>query len=186
MRSSKTISASVMLPVLVAILGIGGCCTFKTSVPAGSMAMMPEQESSADFLDRASEIPVMDMDNALRGMLLLVTGKDDHNDFQARVSDLASEGIVAPDWQLAANQPLTKGRLAYMVYRACGVKEKGLMLALMGPSLRYCLRELQYRGMMAEGDASMPVTGMEFVGVITRADVYQRTGRFPNDVGQPD
>jgi hypothetical protein len=146
---------------------------------------VPKAEDSADFLDRASRMEVLDTDNALHGLCLLLDGEDKNPDFQARIDRLRQTGTIASRWTLSAGTPLTKGKLAYMVYQTCAIKEKGAMLAVLGPTQRYCLRELQYRGMMAPGNESTPVTGMEFVAVITRADVYKQTGSFPNAVGQP-
>jgi len=165
---------------------ISGCSTYQASAPVTAQSVIPEGEDSADFLDRASELEVIDMDNALHGLCLLVDGEDTHADFQSRVDKMNEKGLVPSAWTLSAEQPLTKGELAYMAYKACGVKEKGLVLSLFGPGKRYCLRELQYRGMMAPGGGTMRVTGMEFVAVITRADTYKRTGLFPNDVGQTE
>jgi hypothetical protein len=186
MRLSKTIRTTTALLVCAMGWGINGCCNYHASAPVSTKSVIPEGEDSADFLDRASELEIVDMDNALHGLSLLVDGQDTHPDFQSRVDKMSEKGLVPSDWSLSAKQPLTKGELAYMAYQACGIKEKGLVLSLFGPNRRYCLRELQYRGMMAPGGESMRVTGMEFVAVITRADTYKRTGLFPNDVGQPE
>ena len=174
----------LVLPALVTGLTINGCSTYGTPVQADKTISLPADVNSADFLDRASEMQVMDIDNAMVGMCLLLEGQDNHKEFQTRLDFLKQRGLVPTGWTLSSAQPLAKGQLAYMVYRACGIKEKGVTLALFGPTRRYCLRELQYQGMMAEGDQSMPVTGMEYVAVMTRADVYKRTGKFPNEVGQ--
>ena len=50
-------------------------------------------------------------------------------------------------------------------------------LALTGPSQRYCLRELQYRGLMAPGIWYNDVTGMEYLAILTRADELRQTGK---------
>jgi hypothetical protein len=186
MKLSKTIRTTAALLVFATAWAINGCSTYQGAAPVSTESMIPEGEDSADFLDRTSELEVVDMDNALHGLCLLVDGEDTHADFQSRVDTMNEKGIVPSNWALEAKQLLTKGELAYMAYQACGVKEKGLLLSVFGPGKRYCLRELQYRGMMARGGETMRVTGMELVAVITRADTYKRTGLFPNDVGQPE
>jgi hypothetical protein len=55
----------------------------------------------------------------------------------------------------------------------------GVILTLSGPSQRYCLRELQFRGFVSPGLPYTPVGGMEFVAVLNRAEVYRRTGEAP-------
>jgi hypothetical protein len=39
---------------------------------------------------------------------------------------------------------------------------------------------------MAKGTLAAPVTGMEFVAVLTRADSYIRTGKIPDKAGSTD
>lgn len=182
----KTIRMTTALLVFAAVLAINGCSTYQADAPVMQAGQVPANEDSADFLDRASQLEIVDVDNALHGFFLLTDGEDTCSNFQSRLAKGIREGLVPSGWDPSGSQPLTKGELAYMAYKACGVKEKGVVLSLFGPSRRYCLRELQYRGMMAQGGTSMRVTGMELVAVITRADTYKRTGLFPNDVGQPE
>ncbi len=63
-----------------------------------------------------------------------------------------------------------------MTYQACRIKG-GLTLQLTGPSQRYCLKELQYRGLMSPGVAYNTVTGMEYLAVLGRIDEYRQTGK---------
>ena len=63
-----------------------------------------------------------------------------------------------------------------MVYQACHMTG-GLTLTLFGPSQRYCLKELQYRGLMTEGPSYNMVTGMEYVAILARADELRQTGK---------
>ena len=83
--------------------------------------------------------------------------------------------IASPCWDFDPEAPTTKGRVAYMIYQACDMSG-GLTLTLAGPSRRYCLRELQYRGMMVEGASYNKVTGMEYVAILSRADELIQTG----------
>jgi len=141
----------------------------------GAAAALAPQDNSAEFLDAVSSRSTVSENQALMGILLLTDGKDDCRTFQQRVSVLAERKIVDGSWDFAAGRPITRGRLAYMLYRACRMRG-GLILTLAGPSRRYCLRELQYQGLMADGLPDGNVTGMEFVAVLARADKYIRTG----------
>ena len=38
--------------------------------------------------------------------------------------------------------------------------------------------------MMSEGGMDTPVTGMEYVAVLGRADTYKRTGKVPDKSGE--
>lgn len=72
-----------------------------------------------------------------------------------------------------------------MIYQACNMTG-GLTLGLLGPSRRYCLRELQYRGLMTKGLASTKVTGLEYVAILARADELRETGKVSQVMKDPE
>lgn len=152
---------------------------------ANGDAKLPANEDSASFLDRISSQPNVSENDAARGILLLMEDKDPAETFQQRLDLLLAKKIACPDWNYDAARPITKGKFAYMIYQACSVPG-GVTLSLLGPSQRYCLRELQYRRMMVSGSAFTPITGLEGVGVLTRASVFMETGRVPDKVGHTD
>ena len=86
--------------------------------------------------------------------------------------------IVDSTWDFDANRPVTRGKLAYMLYQALHMKG-GVMLTLTGPSQRYCARELAYQGILASDRMTTQISGGEFVAVIGRADAYKQTGEVP-------
>jgi len=165
------------------VAATGGCAATSLRVADGE-ATLPAGENSAAFLDRMSSLDTLTENDAMRGMLML-EGGDNTKTFRQRVDLLIERKILDPKGDHAASRPLTRGKLAYMVCRACNLSG-GIILRLTGNTERYCLRELQYRNMMTEGSGSTAVTGMEFSSVLTRADIYRRTGRFPNMVGDTE
>ncbi len=148
-------------------------------------ATLPEAESSPGFLDRMSSTPTVTQNDAMRGLLFLLQEKDPAGNFAQRVEMLHGKEIIPGGWTYNANKPLNRGQLAYMIYQACGI-DGGIILHLTGPSCRYCLRELQYQRIMAEGLANTSVTGMEFIAVLGRAGAYMEYGRVPDDLKIPE
>ncbi len=137
---------------------------------------LPAGEDSAAFFNRISSEKVVTENDAMRGMLYLLDGQDDTGTFEQRVNQLQEKGILGKTWSFDAARPLTKGKLAFMVYQATKIPG-GVMLMLTGPTQRYCLRELQYRGLMSEGAFYNNVTGLEFIAVMSRADEYIQEGK---------
>jgi len=176
-RLIRTIVFTVVAAGLVLQAGCG------SGAIANPQASLDADESSAAFLDRLSSQQTVNENDAMRGMLILLDGQDNQAAFSERVEQLRSKDIIDPDWDVDACKPLTRGRLAYMIYQATDMPG-GVMLTLTGPSERYCLRELQYRRMMGNGSLFAPVTGLEYVGVLTRADVYIRSGQVPVKSGE--
>jgi hypothetical protein len=130
---------------------------------------------SASYLDELSSRPTVTEAQAVEGIMLLL-GKQQKTTFAEAVKVLVDQEIADPAWGFQADRPVTRGKVAYMIYQACGVKG-GLTLTLAGPSRRYCLKELQYRGLMVWGLPANPVTGMEYVAILARADELRETGK---------
>ncbi len=163
----------MLISAAVAAAALGGCR--QQGVIASGSATLPADEDSASFFNRLSSEKTVTENDAMRGMLYLLDGQDDAGTFEQRVSRLQEKGIVGRTWDFDAARPLTRGKLAFMVYQAAKIPG-GVMLMLTGPTQRYCLRELQYRGLMSEGVFYTNVTGLEFIAVISRADEYMQEG----------
>jgi len=168
---------------LAAVAALGGCAPSQLTV-TGEDATLPASENSAAFLDRMSSLDTVTQNDAMRGILML-DGGDKTGTFKQRVDLLIDKKILPAKGSYNASRELSRGQLARMVCSACELSG-GLILRLTGPSERYCLRELQYRQMMTQGSASTKVSGMEFASVLTRAEIYKRTRRFPDMVGDTD
>jgi len=162
----------------IVLSGAAGCSQRSGLMIAGPDTVLPDNEDSAGFLDRMSSGAKVTENDAMRGVLLLMDGKDTTKTFQQRVKLLVERKVADPCWEFGSHRAITRGKLAYMVYQACKVRG-GLMLAITGPNQRYCLRELEYQKIMSEGTMLTEVTGMEFVAVIGRADAFMRDKKIP-------
>ena len=122
-----------------------------------------------------------------KAVALLSRGQFDLRDAAAARDYLVGSKIARSGWPTAADAPLTKGRLAYMVCQALGIKG-GVTMRLFGPSQRYCLAECQYLELMTGGADYEHVTGGELVSVIDRADQYRQSkgqAAEPQPAAQP-
>ncbi len=185
---------------IIALLAaaFAGGCTQAGKVVA-PQAMLPAGEESPEFLDRVSSEKHVSENDAMRGVLMLIRGRDESASFADRVQSLRSLTVVDPSWDVEANRPITRGRLAYMLYQvleAPGVlnptpawrsqfRPRGVVLTLTGPTQRYCLRELHHEGVFASSIVTTPVTGGEFVAVLGRADAYKKAGEVPDILRTP-
>jgi hypothetical protein len=165
--------------LLAAIILIGGC---GSGGIRGAGATLPADEDSSAFADRLSSQEVVTQNDAMRGVVMLLDGEDRYTTFQQRAHGLRDRGVVDASWDLDADAPVTRGQYAYMIHQAAGLPDC-VMTALLGPSQRYCLRELQYRGVMVSGAPYAVINGLEYVSVLRRADEYKRTGKVPDRAG---
>jgi len=164
--------AWILLPVLAAALA--GCQPAGPMIVKGDLAL--SGADSAAYLDTLASRNTVTQADALEGMLLVLGQDGGEKTFARAIEILSEKKIVSPAWRFQADANVTKGRVAYMVYQACGLRG-GVTLALAGPSQRYCLKELQYLGLMSQGQTYNTVTGMEYVAILARADELRQTGK---------
>lgn len=181
-KTTRTRMAIFAGSLALAMTLLAGCGSGQ--IHSGEATLAPN-ENSALFTNRIAEQPHVNLNDAMRGVLMLMEGEDRHRTFADRVQALRERGVVNSNWDLAAETPITRGQYAYMIHQAANMPDCVMTWAL-GPSQRYCLRELQYRGVMAEGAPYAVINGLEYVSVLRRADVYKRTGKVPNRAGMTD
>lgn len=181
-RTPRRLAAGATLLALALTAGLAGGCG--SGQITGARAKLPADEDSSAFLDRLSSADSVSTHDALRGVIMLIEGEDAHETFQQRVQALRQAGVLVAHWNLSPEEPITRGRYAVLIHQAAGLPTSVMLLA--GPSERYCLRELQYRGMMVQGAPYIAINGLEYVSVLRRADVYKRTGEVPDASGSID
>ena len=165
------------LAAAVLAAGMMGCSQQAITVSGGEETL-PAKEGSPAFLDRLSSQTSVSENDAYRGVLMLVDGEDTSETFRERAERLAATGTAARIWKHDANRSITRGKVAFMICKICKIRG-GVIMHLAGATQRYCVRELQYMEMMGPGTPLSPVTGLEFVALLTRADVYRKTGELP-------
>jgi len=106
-------------------------------------------------------------DEACSLILMLMEGEDSCRNFDERIVALAAKGLADAGWDIAADQPVTKGTLAYMLCRALDIRG-GVMMHLLN-NRRYSYRQAVAEGLMVKGAEWEPLTGPEVVGIIGRA-----------------
>lgn len=167
---------ALLLSVTVLILASCRGATEAPKVLGGDVRL--SGTDSAAYLDGISSAPTVTEARAMQGILLVLDkpalGRG--TTFAEAVATLRERGIVGADWLFQAGRDITKGKVAYMAYQACGLRG-GLTLTLTGPSQRYCLKELQYRGIMSPGVPYNTVTGMEYLAILGRIDEFRQTGK---------
>jgi hypothetical protein len=149
-----------------------GCVAL--SVVGGTVRAETPGDTDAEFFMALAYKQVAMMDDGYQAVALLVRGEFDLTDATAARNYLVERKIARRDWPVAADSPLTRGRLAYMVCQALGIKG-GVTMRLFGPSQRYCLAECQYLELTVGGATYEHVSGGELVSVIDRADQYKES-----------
>ena len=121
MRQSGRWSGWFLTAAMLAVTGGMVGCTGVAPHIANGDAALPTDEDSAAFLDRVSSEQTVNENDAMRGLLMVKQGKDSATTFAQRVETLVSKKIADSGWDYDAGRAITRGKLAYMVYQACGL-----------------------------------------------------------------
>ena len=167
------------LALLLGAAMLAGC---GSGMITNGEAELTANESSPAFLDRVSDERQVTFNDATRGLVILLDGEDTFDTLEQRVTYLRSRSVIPAEWNIDAFAPVTRGRLAYMTYVASEMSG-GVWLTVAGPSQRYCLREMQYRGVMGDGTLVASVSGLEYVTTLSRAATYIASGEVPDAAG---
>lgn len=163
--------ATVLVPFSILVLGVAGC---QAPGRTGPVAEVP-RDSSAELVAFIADQPFVTAEPAYRAVYVLWKGEPFSGDFDALADTLRSAGVACKCCRPAADRPLRRGAIAFMVCRACEIRG-GINWALTGMG-RYAWRELQHRGIAGPGSEYGWMSGGEFVGLLLRAEDHLRSER---------
>ena len=152
---------SVVLMAVVA--GLVVCGPLSAETPA---------ESDAQFYMLLAYKQMATLGDAYQAVGMLANGDSKLLPAEDCRKSLVERKIAREDWGNDLKAPVTKGKLAYMVCQALGIKG-GVTMRLFGPTQRYCLFECLYLELMVQGSTYQNCTGGELVATIDRADEYR-------------
>lgn len=110
-------------------------------------------------------------DEALHALVLLEGSGAEPRGFEARVAYAKARGWLPESWDEPAEQAVQRGTLARGLAQVCGIKG-GVIMRVLGPIPRYALRELIFEGIMPPSTENQTISGLDFLGVISRAQDY--------------
>lgn len=164
-----------MAAVLLAgvLVAVGGCKTPRVDKPLTATLAKDDIETQMEFWHRLGEQPMTSNDDAFHGLLLYLDGKDASANYDERVSALKSRNLLLKGFNRPGDEALRRGTLAVPLLKITQA-QGGVMLAMLGPTPRYAVRELQYMGLYPPSSPNQTFSGSEFVGIIGRIEDFQR------------
>lgn len=125
-------------------------------------------------------------DEGLHGLFLLADGDDPSGSYEARVEGAKARGWIPAGFDEPAGMAMQRGTLAMAVAVICEIRG-GVVMRALGPSPRYAVRELTYLRLMPENSTELQtLTGLEYVGVISKAQDYLVLNKIPFGVAKSD
>jgi hypothetical protein len=156
-----------------ALLALPGCQTARVQQPLTAELGGNDADAQLEFWHRLAEEPVTSNDDAFHGLLLFLDGEDPAADYAGRVAALRARGMLPGGFGEPPEQAVRRGTLAAALVRALDIRG-GVLMALTGRHPRYAVREMEYMGLYPPSSENQTFNGAEFLGVIGKAEDYQR------------
>ena len=134
-----------------------------------------DETAEMDFWDGLAEVRAISNNDALHALLLSLRGES-APDYPGRLALARERGWVSADAQLPANETARAGAVARAVCLEAGIRG-GLTMRTFGPSGRYALRELNYRGWLPDMSASQALSGLQLISLLSEAEDHAETKR---------
>ncbi|MFM9957080.1 MAG: hypothetical protein ACKVZJ_03325 [Phycisphaerales bacterium] len=158
---------------IVALLAAVGCQ--RSMVREALDIDSPKTDAQSAQLDFWHSLPgksAVSNNEGLHGLILFADGTDPSTNYDERVALAKERGWVSQSFNEPGDLVMQRGTLAKAVTVATGIKG-GVMMQITNSHGRYAARELQYLGIMGESTEQQAISGLDFVGVISKVQDYQ-------------
>jgi len=158
---------------LGASLVVAGCHSAKVAEPLTAKLGGSDADSQLEFWHTLAERNLTSNDEAFHGLLLYLSDADPATDYEGRVKELKSRGLLDANFHQPADQAIERGILAQAIVRALKIKG-GVFQRLTHDNPRYAVRELMYMDLYPASSPNQTFSGTEFLGIMGRIEDYQR------------
>lgn len=150
----------------------GGCARTVVETPLDTGYAVEDLDAQMAFLHSLPAQRAVSNDEGLHALFTIADETDRMRTYEERVAEAKRRNWLSADFDEPANLAMSRGTLSRALVVLCEI-EGGVMMRLLGPVDRYALRELAALGIMS-GDSTVnqPISGLEFLGVLGKAQDY--------------
>lgn len=167
-RRTKT---GVITLIALACIALQGCTRSIISGEHETAFADTSETATLDFWHTLPGHSAVTNAQGFHGVLLFADGVDNTGSYEARIEELKKRGWVEADFEEDPNMAMSRGALAKALAHAMDVKG-GVMMQITHTSPRYATRELLYLSIMPPGTDQQVISGLDYVGVISKAQDY--------------
>jgi hypothetical protein len=153
--------------LLLLLVVLGGCA--RTVLESSVVDATPADEAELDFWEGVESQRIVTVNDALHALFLLADGSDSFSTYEKRLVEAKRRQWLPAGAGPAANESATVGQVAMAVCQILDVKG-GLTMRLLGPSPRYCTRELVFLGILPPRTEHQSLSGLELMDVVGRVE----------------
>lgn len=183
---NRHLLAALAVPVLGVSLALSGGCSrtmVREPLPVDG-ANSADLEKQLDFWHSLPGRSAVSNNEGLHGLILFLEGQDPHETYDARVSYAKEKGWLPGSFNEPGEMVMQRGTLARAIAKGVDIKG-GVMMRVTGGNARYAARELQYLGIMGESTDMQALSGLDYVGVISKVQDWQTTEEIRKQTKRP-
>lgn len=152
---------------------VAGCAAPVTGPPLAKELAGSDPQAQMDFWHTLPGRRAVSNDEAFHALLLFFDGQDESADYPTRVKAMQAKGLLGGGFGGTPEAAVRRGTVATAMVKGLSIGG-GVTMRLFGPHGRYAERELEYAGLFPAGSPHQTFSGAEFLGIIGRAEDYQR------------
>ncbi|NNF45061.1 MAG: hypothetical protein HKO59_07870 [Phycisphaerales bacterium] len=154
---------------LLICVGLNACTLERTVLRDSASSTYWRAADELDFWDDLALRPVTTNSDALHGLLGLAGEEASTEAYDLRLAAARERGWISTDDELLRNESATVGMIAVAVCDILGV-QGGLSMRVLGPSPRYCTKELVFRELIPPRTENQSLSGLEFIDLVSRME----------------
>lgn len=151
--------------ILVTAGGLSGCQ--RQVLPGSAVDRFPSAEDELDFLAEVHGMTAVTNNDALHGLIIFADGFDACTSYEERVELARSRRWVPQGFNASANESASVGWMAMAGCQICDIRG-GLTMHLLGPTPRYCTKELVFMQVLPLKTENQSLSGAEFTDYLNR------------------
>ncbi|MFA7237383.1 MAG: hypothetical protein WC058_11005 [Phycisphaeraceae bacterium] len=165
----------------LAALFAAGCEATKTVSPLITNYDQQNATADLDYWHGLAEQPITTNNDAFHGLIELAVAPapgstpgnaDTCKTYDERVAWLKDHQYLDASFDRPADEAARRGTVAQIICRIKKI-DGGLTMHVLGANPRYATRELVYLRIMRPGTEQQALSGMEFVGIVGKAQDYE-------------
>ena len=169
---SDGLRCSALVILAAALSGCG--LTHRTYIYDSASTQFPATDDSLDFWDALESQAVTTNEDALHGLILLTNTDQELGTWDEQVQYAYDRGWIAEGTD--PPPPQESAQMGFIAVCVCDVLNVrgGLSMQLLGPTPRYCTRELVHMGLLPGITEHEALTGAEFTALLASVEQRQR------------
>lgn len=157
---------------LVFLITITACQRSIVQEPLNTNYPVEDVNESLNFWHSLADRNVVSNDEAFHALINFANQSDPNENYAQRVAWLKERKMLKNSFDRPHNEAVSRGTVAKIITHMLNLKG-GLTIQLTGISPRYALKELEYFKIMPPSTEHQGLSGVEFIGIITRAEEVQ-------------